>query len=58
MAIRNIQTEGEVTAMTSNYRMTDKDVLEEIEKFSDRAAVAVFRSEYATVIVSQTKSRS
>jgi len=33
--------------------MTDEQVLKEIEKYTDRVAVAVYRSEGATVIVAQ-----
>lgn len=53
MAIKNLETEGHVTASTSNFKMTDEQVLEECKVHTDRVAVAVFRSEHATVIVSQ-----
>lgn len=53
MAIKNVQCEGQVTSMTTNWRLTDEQVLSEIEKYTDRVAVAVYRSETATVIVAQ-----
>jgi len=52
-SIKNYVTEGQATASTINYRMTDEQVMAEILKHKDRVAVAVFRSEHATVIVSQ-----
>jgi hypothetical protein len=51
--ITNVATEGQVTATTYNYKLTDDKVIEEIVKETDRSAIAVYRSEYATVIVSQ-----
>jgi hypothetical protein len=52
-SIKNFITEGQATASTTNFRMTDEQVMRECEKYTDRVAVAVFRSEHATVIVSQ-----
>ena len=52
-SIKNYVTEGRVTASTSSWRMSDEQIMSEIEKYTDRVAVAVFRSEHATVIVSQ-----
>ena len=39
--------------MTSDFRMDDEQLLKEIRKYTDRVAVAVYRSEGATVLVSQ-----
>ena len=52
-SIKNFLTEGQVTASTSNFQMTDEQIMSEVSKYTDRAAVAVYRSEHATVIVSQ-----
>ena len=52
-SIKNFVTEGQVTASTTNFRLTDEQVLRECRKYTDRVAVAVYRSEHATVIISQ-----
>ncbi len=51
--VKNVQCEGEVAATTFNARLSDRRVILEMNKHKDRATVAIYRSENATVIVSQ-----
>jgi len=51
--VKNVQCEGEVAATTFNVRLSDRRVISEMNKHRDRATVAIYRSDNATVIVSQ-----